>query len=175
MARSGDSILTTMPPRNRVTSSSVSREINRGCWSLGQNDGSAFVHEGVERMQKLILSRPLRGQEVNVVDDQTADTSITGAKAAQGAGAHRFQEAVGERLGGEQNDVQAGVRLLQGVGDAFEQVSFTQSDGAVDHQRVERTAGRLGHLAPRRGRGGCLVPSRNHRAAATAGPVRHPV
>ena len=41
----------------------------------------------------------------------------------------------------------AGVRLLQGVADAFEQVRFAQPDGAVDHQRVEGRAGRLRHLS----------------------------
>ena len=45
--------------------------------------------------------------------------------------------------------MQAGVRLLQGVADAFEQVRLAQPDGAVDHQRVEGRAGRLGHLSRR--------------------------
>ena len=88
-------------------------------------------------MEKLVLGGPFCGQEVDVIDDQPAGTSITSAEAAQAAGSHRIQEAVGERLGGELSDVQVGVRLPQGMADAFEQVCLAQPDGAVDHQRVE--------------------------------------
>ena len=111
-----------------------------------QDDRRALVDQSIERVEKLILGGPLCRQEVDVIDDQSTGTSITSAKAAQAAGSHRIQEAVGKRLGGELSDIQVGVRLPEGMGDAFQQVCLAQSDGTVNHQRVEGSAGRLSHL-----------------------------
>ena len=114
-----------------------------------QDDRHALVDQGVEGVEELVLRGPLGGQEVDVVDDQAAGAPEPVAEAAERAGAHRLEEAVGERLGGELDHVEARVRAPQGVADPFEQVRLAQPDAAVDDQRVEGGAGRLGHLARR--------------------------
>ena len=45
-----------------------------------QDDRHAFVDQGVERVEELVLRGPLRGQEVDVIDDQCPGAAIAGAE-----------------------------------------------------------------------------------------------
>ena len=75
----------------------------------GQNDGGAAVDQGIERVQELVLRGACTRQEMNVVHGQRPEPAVPGTKAAQRAGSHRFQEAVGERLSRDREDIQTGV------------------------------------------------------------------
>ena len=124
-----------------------------------QDDGRAFVDQSVERVKKLVLGGPFRRQEMNIIDDQPAGTSVTSTKAAQATGSHGIEEAIGKRLGGELSDVQVGVRLPKGMADAFQQVRLAQPDGTMDDQRVEGFARRLAtSRVPPHEPAGCPAP-----------------
>ena len=115
-----------------------------------QDNRDTFVDQRIVGVEELVLGRALGGEEVNIIHDQAAGASEPGSEAAQAARAHRFEEAIGERLGGDLEDVQARVPAPQGMTDRLEQMRLAHADSAVDHQGVERGTGRLGHL-PRRG------------------------
>lgn len=106
-----------------------------------QDDGCAFVDQCIERVQELILGSPFCRQEVDIVNDQAASTSVARAKITQAASSHGFQEAVGECLRSELSNIQIWVRLSEDMGDTLEQVCFSQSDSAMNNKRVESSAG----------------------------------
>ena len=62
-------------------------------------------------MEKLILGRPLRRQEVDIVDNQTPGASDTERESRSATGSHRIEKAIGECLGGELSNIQVGVGL----------------------------------------------------------------
>src|SRR5262249_3185158 len=105
----------------------------------------------VERVKEFDHRGPFGGQELNVVDDQTACAAKASAEAIQGPRSHRVQKAVCECLGGELNDLQFRVKLLEPVVDSFQKVGLSQANSAVDQQRIKRLSGCLGHLG-----GGCV-------------------
>jgi hypothetical protein len=89
-------------------------------------------------VEKLDHRCALRRQEVDIIYDQPTCTSISSAEIVQVACSHRLKEAVCECLSGKLDDLQGRVYLPQHMADAFEQVTFAQSDGAVDYQWVKR-------------------------------------
>ena len=92
-----------------------------------QDDRGTFIDERVEGMEELVLGGPLGGEEMDIVHDQAAGAAEPGAEAAQAAGAHGLEEAVGERLGGELDDVQARVCAPQGMADRLEQMRLAHA------------------------------------------------
>ena len=85
----------------------------------------------------------LLGEEVQVVDEQGVALAEVLAEGAQLAQPHGLDEAVGEVLAGEIADAPVGVGTAQAGVDALEQVRLAGANGAVQHQRVGRLAGRL--------------------------------
>ena len=59
------------------------------------------------------------------------------AKPAERPGSHGFKETVGKRFCREREDVDSRVVPLKPVGDTLEQVSFPESNTAMNEQRIE--------------------------------------
>ena len=115
----------------------------------GKDNGRAFFDQGVEGMEELVLRGPGPGQEVDIIDGQRPGAAIAGTERRQCAGPHRVEEAIGERLGRDEQDIQARVIQPQAVNDRLQEVGLAQSDTAMNHQRVEHRAGRMSHLTRR--------------------------
>jgi hypothetical protein len=144
----------------RVSSSGGWMSVSRPCWNrlrrpvleadlvgrpIGrQHDlavGLVQVVEGVEELlQRLLLAL----EELHVVDEQHVDVAVAALEGVAGAGLHRVDELVEERLGRDVADPVGGIVVVHVAGDGLQQVGLAEAGVAVDEQRVPAAGRHLG-------------------------------
>ena len=139
--------MTTIPPRNRVTSSSLSREINLGCWSADKMIGAPLSMSALNVWRNSscvarFAARKWISSTISPPALRKRHESHSSCRSALLPG-NVFVKTSAVEL----NDISRRVSVPQRVADAFQQVGFPKPDCAVDNQRVKRSAGRLSHLA----------------------------
>ncbi len=135
-----------------------------------EDDLLVLVHQRVERVEKLFLSRILAGDELHIVDHQHVDGTKQVFEIHHLLFAQRLHEAIHELFGREIDHPQIGIAGLDVPGDGVHQVGLAQADTAIEKQRIERDRTALGH--PARGGMGKLVGFADHEAVEGETPVK---
>ena len=101
--------------------------------------------EGVEGIEELLLGGGLARDEVDIVDEQDVAGAVLIPELVHGLTGNGVDQLIGEVLALDVDDPHVGDLLFQLVGDGVEQVSLTQTAGAVDEERVIGLSGSVRH------------------------------
>ena len=145
VSRSGGSISVIRPERKRLRRRSSSVSIDLGGAVRGEDDLLGGALEVVVGVEELLLEALFALHELDVVDEQDVAVPVAALEGQGGRGPQRVDEVVHERLGGDVEDLAAGVVLGDVVPDGVEQVGLAQARVAVDEEGVVGAAGRLRH------------------------------
>ena len=102
------------------------------------------IVELVESVEELVLGRFLASEEMDVVDEQQVQFTVTAAERSHAAGLQGRDEIVGESFGRNISD--AGLRIggINRMRDRMHQVSLAQAGRTMDEKRVVIMTGLFG-------------------------------
>ena len=93
--------------------------------------------ERVERVEELFLRLRLRGEKLDVVDEeQVAPLAVAGAELAHLLVLQRLNELVHEALGGDVEDARVRPLRADSMRDAVDEVGLSEPSAAADEERV---------------------------------------
>ncbi len=145
VSRSGGSI-SVMRPGEEPAAQPVLEGLDRlGRPVRGQDDLLRGALEVVVGVEELLLEALFALHELDVVDQQDVAVAVAALEGQGGRGAQGVDEVVHEGLGGDVEDLAAGVVLGDVVPDGVEEVGLAEPRVAVDEQGVVGPAGRLRH------------------------------
>ena len=107
VAGSGASSFTTIPPRNRVASSSVSLAICRGCWSAARTIGTPSAIRALNVWRNSSCVARLAARKWMSSTTSASAPRYRDRNDLSGAASHGVEEAVGERLGRDVHEPQS--------------------------------------------------------------------
>ena len=110
----------------------------------GEHELAPGLVQRVEGVEELLFGAGLAGQELDVVDQEDVGVAVGVLEGAQGLGAERADEVVGEGLGRRVADRGAAAEVQDVVADRVQQVRLAEPGRRVEEQRVVGLAGDLG-------------------------------
>ena len=111
----------------------------------GQDDLLGGALEVVVGVEELLLEALFALHELDVVDEEDVAVPVPALEGQGGRGPEGVDEVVHEGLGGDVEDLAAGVVLGHVVADGVEQVGLAETGVAVNEEGVVGTAGRFRH------------------------------
>ena len=111
----------------------------------GQDDLLGGGLEVVVGVEELLLEALFALHELDVVDEEDVAVAVAALEGQGGRGPQGVDEVVHERLGGDVEDLAAGVVLGDVVPDGVEEVGLAQAGVPVDEEWVVGTTGRFRH------------------------------